>query len=202
MALTDIDTVKAWANPSMDSSRDAELTVALDAASEWVKRTAQWDIEEATYTVHLNGHDAIGRSKNVLLLPPRYRPVIHSGGDLVTITEDGSALTVTDSYDTSKDVYLVGANFNTRLEMIKPSSHWSPGYANVEVAFKAGYAAGSIPDDLVQLTIEATILMFRAGNFAGKSSKTGRGGSITYEKDLSPMSILTLERLQTGAEAI
>lgn len=202
MALTDLDIVKQWANPSMDSARDDELDRCCDAASDWVKRVANWEIEQASYTLYLNGVDAIGSGCNVLLVPAKYRPVIHSGATLVTVTEDGSALSVAASYDTTKDVMLLGANFDTRLELAKPSSPWSRGYANVAVSFDAGYASGSVPEDVVQLATEVALLMFRSPNFAGKSSKTGRGGSVSFEKALTPWSLATLERLTQGASAI
>jgi len=201
MPLTDPDLVKQWANPKMDSSRDDELDLACVAATAWVKRAALWEVEETAYTLNLDGCDAIGPSNNVLLVPPRYRPVTHSTTP-VTITEDGAALSVTAAYDATKDVYLVGADRNARLELIKPASPWISGYANIQVAFTAGYAAADVPQDIVQLASEVALLMFRAGNFTGKASKTGRGGTISYEKDLSPASAATLERMRFASEAI
>lgn len=201
MPLTDPDIVKQWTNPKMDSSRDDELDRACLAATDWVKRATLWEVEQAAYTLNLDGNDAIGPRSNVLLVPPRYRPVDHAGTP-VTITEDGSALTVTDVYDASKDVYLVGADQNRRLELIKPASPWSPGYANIQVALTAGYASGSVPKDIVRLATEVALLMFQAGNFVGKASRTGRGATISYEKDLSPLALATIERMKHGAEAI
>jgi hypothetical protein len=149
--------------------------------------------DETALTVYLDGQARIGPYNNILLLPVKYRPIVHTGSDLVTMTEDGSALNVGVGYDASANVILVGQNVNQRCELVKPLSHWSLGYQNVVVTVpKAGYAAGSIPSDIEQLATEIALLIFRSPSWIGKASKSTRGGSLTYAKDLTPQSVEVL----------
>jgi len=199
MPLTDIFTIKSWANPKMDDSRDEEIERLIDAAGAWVKRVADWEADEAAYTLNLDGRDAIGPGRNILLVPAKYRPVTHATTP-VTVTEDGSALVVGTGYDTSDDVTLIGADDgNARLELVKRSSPWSNGYQNVAVGLTAGYAdADETPDDLKQLVTEVAVMMFRSPGWLGKATKSTRGGTLTFEKDLTPLSATLLTRLIEG----
>lgn len=174
---------KQWASPGMNTDRDDELDVLIDAAEEWIEDVADWKVEQDTYTIHLDGNDAIGPSGNILLMPAKYRPVIHTGGDLVTLTEDGSSLSVTATYDTSKDVMLVGANEERRCELVKNSTPWSSGYRNVAVTFKAGYT--TIPSQVKQLARELVHVMLRTPQATLKSGKSTRSGSVSIARQLS-----------------
>lgn len=197
MPLTDILIVKSWINPGMDDSRDEELERLIDTAGAWVKRVADWEADEAAYTLSLDGNDAIGPQRNILLLPSKYRPVTHAATP-VTVTEDGSALVVGTGYDTGDDVTLVGADDgNARLELVKQTTPWSSGYQNILVGFTAGYAdADETPFDLKQLVTEVAALMFRTPGWLGKATKSTRGGTLTFEKDLTPQSAQLLTRLK------
>ena len=199
MPLTDVFTVKSWAAPKMDDSRDEELERLIDAAGAWVKRIGQWEADEAAYTLNLDGRDAIGPGRNVLLVPAKYRPVTHATTP-VTVTEDDQSLTVGTGYNVTQDVTLVGTDDgNARLELVKRSSPWSGGYQNVVVALTAGYAdADAAPDDLKQLVTEVCVLLFRSPDWIGKATKSTRGGSMTFEKDLTPLSVDLLTRMIEG----
>jgi len=198
MALFALVDLKSWANPSMDSARDEELTRCVDAAAAWLKTVARWEIEQDEVTIYLDGHDAAGPHDNVLHVPFKYRPVVHSGETLVTVEEDGSALTVGVGYDTSADVIVVNANEAEQCELVKPSSPWSRGYQNVKAVITAGYAAASIPEDVKQLAMEVSLLMFRSPAWIGKASQTAQAGTVTFQKDLTPQSAALLQRLMEG----
>lgn len=199
MPLTDIFTVKSWANPKLDDVHDEEIERCIDAAGSWIARVAQWEWDEAARTLNLDGREATGPGRNILLVPAKYRPVTH-GTTPVTVTEDGSALVVGTGYDTSDDVTLVGADdADARLELVKRSSPWSLGYQNVVVTLTSGYAdADEAPNDLRQLATEITVALFRTPGWLGKATKSTRGGTMTYEKDLSPLSAQLLTRLIEG----
>lgn len=198
MALFDIDDLKRWANPSMDGQRDEELLRCADAATAWFKRVAQWEIESAAHTIYLDGNDAVGSVRNILHVPFKYRPVVHSGETLVTVSEDGTSLTVGVGYDTDADVIVVNANVEDQCELVKPSTSWSSGYQNITATLTAGYAAASIPDDVTQLVMEATLLMFKSPAWIGKVSQTSQAGSISFEKELTPQSAALLNRLRSA----
>lgn len=192
MALTTFAKVKAWANPAVGSGRDTEITRCITAGDAWIKRTANWDIEKVDGIVEtLNGDDAMG---DVLLMPIRYRPVLRDDSNAVTITEDGTTLTTAASYpdDSSADVYLVGANKQARCELHK-GSPWSRGPANVQVTFNAGEAV--VPLDIEQLANEVALLFLRTPDWLGKSARSSRGGSVSFEKDLTPQSAELIRHL-------
>ncbi len=195
MANTTIITTaeyKNLVNPSMTADRDTELQAAINAAAAWFRRVADWELEQTAYTLNLDGNDAIGPSHNVLLAPAKYRPVDHAGTP-VTVTEDGTALTVATGYDASADVILVGVDRNERMELVKPNANWSRGYQNVAVTLTAGYASGSIPAEVKQVVIEVSRLFFNMPQMAGKQSKSSRAGARSFEKELSPQSQLYLQ---------
>jgi hypothetical protein len=132
----------------------------------------------------------------VLLIPVKYRPVIHSGTDLVVVTESGTVLTINAGYDGTSDVILIGANEPQRCEMVRPYSTWLRGYGNVKVVMAHGHA--TVPADVVQLATEVATLIFNAGLQVGKSSKSVRGGSMTFAKDLTPQSQTLLDEMKDG----
>ncbi len=132
----------------------------------------------------------------MLLVPVKYRPVIHTGSDLVTVTESGTALTVNAGYDGSSDVIILGANEPRRCELVRPHSTWLRDYGNVTVVMKHGYA--TVPADIVQLATEVAVLFFNAGLQVGKASKSVRGGSLTFAKELTPQSQAVLDQMQDG----
>ncbi len=195
MPLTSIDRIKAWASPNMDDSRDEMLERLVDAATAWVEREANWLAVERTHTVVLDGNDAMG---HILLLPQKYRPVTH-GDNAVTIAEDGVALSVGTGYSTSDTVVLRGADdANARLEMMKRGgAPWSSGVQNIVVMLTCGYAdEDAAPADLVQVCTEVATLMFRTPASLGKSSKSTKGGSSSFAKELSPQSRQMLDRMR------
>ena len=181
-------------NPSLGDTRDTELARCIAAGDAWIKRTVNWDIEQTTASVYLNGRDALGGS--VMLVPTNFRPVIHTGGDLVTVTEGGTSLTVAASYDADSgaDVYLVGVNENKRCELVKNHSTWLDGHANVTAAFKHGYA--TVPDDIIQLATEVASVIFTSGGMVGKANKSVRGGSFSVKDQLTQVSRDLIDRIK------
>ena len=188
--LTTTAILKAWASPDLDSSRDAELALCVTRASVWVEEQSSWVIGTVTYTAKAFDGDEI-RGPN-LFLPTRHRYVATPSA----ITENGTALTIATGYDTSADVIATGLLDRNEQARLQRRGSWSAGLQNIAVTYVAGYAAGSIPADIEQLANEVAWIFFKAPMSIGRSTVTKAGHAATIDKALTPLSLMTLERLR------
>lgn len=190
--LTTLALLKAWADPSIDASRDTELEACIDRASVWVEEQSAWDIgARANRSETFDGDDI---QTTTLFLPSRYRYVTN----IDSVTENGTALTVAEGYDTSADVIATGLDLRHGQARLQRRGSWSAGIQNIVVQFDYGYATASVPKDIVQLANEVAWLMFKSPHWIGRSTVSKAGHSATLEQSLTPLSMMTLERLRQG----
>jgi len=199
--LTDAATIKSWADElsTLAPERDVELDRCASAASALIPRVAGITLETMTVTVRLNGSDAVGPSGNILELDHTHRNVRFSG---MTITENGgAALTKTATYDATKAVSVEGSDSDNFVRLARQNGAWSAGRGNISVAYTFGYdgveaAVPTVPADVVQLANEIALLIFRSKAWIGAAVITKEGFSKSYEKNLTPLAKMTLERLK------
>lgn len=194
MALTTIAAVKAFADPQMGAGSDTELTAAVARVDGWLSQVTGRTIEQATLVRYFDGDDLGGR---VLYLPSGHYPVLHNeGSDEVGVEEDGSALTVTDGYDTATDVWVSNANATATIlapASLRRNGTWSTGRRNIKVTYKAGYP--TVPDWIEWLALELVWLEFKSPGWLGKSNVSQAGESVTWSKDLTPQARRALNSL-------
>ena len=101
------------------------------------------------------------------------RPII----SIISVTEDGTALTFGSDYTAynTKDVYVDMA----RGKLRRNGSLWSPGYANIVVTYRAGYATEQdVPSDLKMAAGALAILFYRASGSIGIQSAQRGASSV------------------------
>jgi len=198
VALTDAATIKSWANPALDSSRDTELTRCAGIASEWVKAAARRVIEETVFTRYFSGFDAFGSPQfEMLLLEASHRPLIYpgTGGGAFSVKEDGITLTHAQGYNANVDVIVENANTDHRAALTRRGG-WSRDISNIEVIYTAGYATASVPSRVKHLATEVAWLIFQSPGWLGKATIGTGAGSVTFEKELTPQSREVLDELR------
>lgn len=197
MSLVTIGDVKAWGEPGLDSLNDTALTRCIDAAEDWLERVTGRVVTQTEFTRYFSGRDAVGACRDTIYLNAGHRPVIHSGSDLVVVTEDGVAVTVAIGYSATADAILVGVNEDRQCAIRRNYAPWSgTTYDNVKVVYKAGWTTSTLPDDVEQLLIEVAWLMFRSPKWVGQASISRAGGSASFEKELTPQSAVCLATLR------
>jgi len=201
VALVTVAEVKARMAPAQDGSKDAEIALCVAGAQQYVVQGARLEAPATAATVHLNGCDAEGGA--VLYMPPgQRRMVTHAGEDLVTVKENGTALTVaaTLGYSTSAEVMLDGANQDRVCRLVRGNStsiiRWAWGYQNIEVVFKSGYTSANVPDHIKHLLCAVAWKMFTGGTIHQVSSVSDPSGSTVLDRSLSPIERDILEDLR------
>jgi len=184
MPLTTAAKVKAWADPDLAAAFDAELALAVGRADKWIPSILRRNIEDEEFTRYFDGSDAAA-NRTVIHLNPNHRPVIHTGGTLVVVTEDGVALTAAVGYSTTADFYVVNANEPRRCEL-RREGVWSAGTQNIKVVYTAGYT--TVPADIEQLANEVAWLFFKTPKWLGKSARAKAGESVSWKDELTPQS--------------
>lgn len=195
--------LEAWAEGKLDGATDAVLERCLLAATVYFEQQTSRVFAKpgSAYSTVLNGNDADGKLGEILLLPRGHRPVIHSTPDFVTVTENGVSLTVAIGYSTTADVIVEHANEDKRARLIRRPTvrpmlaydqfveklgYWAPGIQNITASYYAGYASGSIPEDVEQAVCEIALLLYRNPNLVGVASKGRAGHSAALTKELPP----------------
>ena len=189
----------------MDGTRDALLAQFVTAAGDWIAQTGGVALDRATYTRVFDGCRALGPKRDYFDLDSRHRPVIHAGGDLVAVTEDGVSLTVATGYSVTAAVVLIGANdFNAPARLYRRNQAWSDAEPqNVTVTYKAGYDGSdlaNIPGRIQALAEEVAWLLFQSQSWVGKGTEAAAGRSVSWEKQLSPLSLQILAELRRRAD--
>lgn len=188
--------LKSWAAPNMDGQRDEELARICQAAQSWLESRTRRVFEQTAFTRYFDGKDGSGFARRDIFLDPGHRPVVHSGATLVTVTEDGTALTVATGYSTSAGVILVNANVDAPCILRRNDCDWSGGIQNIAVTYTAGPAStGEAAIVGTQLMLEIAWLMFSSALWVGKTSVSKAGESVSWEKQLSPLSLEMIRSL-------
>lgn len=192
--LSSLASIRSYAATQLDTTADAGLTAALEAASDWIQKDGSRIYETATYTETLDGDEAGGSSRELLLLDRGHRPA----SSITSVTENGVALTVASGYSTTAAVIVKNLNKERGAILIRQPSApsglalpgaalgWAPGFQNITVVKVAGYASNAIPDAIEQTCNELAWLMFRANKAVGVASSSKAGHSTQWEKRLSP----------------
>ena len=212
--LVDVVYVRNWARGKLQGALDPGLSETILAAGAWFERAVGRSFLKRTYTTLLDGSRSSGTVGAVLYLPREHTPVIHSGAELVTVTENGQARTVALGYSTTADVIVVGANERKRCKLLRsprsyPSlvgeafeaavGYWAPGYQNIAVTYKAGYSEAEIPDDVKLAVAEITTKMYMEPVKVSKSSSARGGAAVSFLDELSAQTRETIARWKAGA---
>lgn len=204
------DELKEWARGKLDNANADALDRVLNAATSYIARRTGRLFTESSHTIHMDGDRAGGRSREILRIPKRYSPVAFSG---MTVTENGTSLTLAEGYDTAVDVIVADAGNEERAcrLMRRPSTpmdasianeytpfvSWIAGRQNVTVAFTAGWdtvTSPNVPADLVQAAYEIAWLTFSTPAMMGKASAGRAGSSVSFDKKLTDVTLMTLDQ--------
>lgn len=197
MALITVADLTPWTDQEISTARQDEANRCCVAAQSWVEgRTGRTLEVGAAVTRYFDGSDAGGRYGDELWLPAEDRPVIHSGGDLLTVTEDGAAVTVAVGYSTSAGAILKGANADRRGCLVRRDQAWASGVQNIAVVYKLGWSTTTLPARVKELLLELALLFFREPQWIGKASVSKAGGAVTIMRELSPGAQGVLESLR------
>lgn len=203
MPLTTVDRVLSWVKKdnTFDPSRQSELERCIASASRVLARITGRQLERVTRSFSLDGNDMSGCG-DVLRLPRGDRPVIHTTTpNLVTVTEDGVALTVATGYSVSAGVILRGANADSPCELIRNGCAWSPGFQNILVGYKCGWALDvtddpqPVPEDVIQLANCMAWMMLVEPSWIGKQNVSAAGAAVSISSDLPAYEAEVLMRL-------
>jgi hypothetical protein len=191
MPLTTVDRVSSWAKKDVDASRQDELARCIAAASDVLAGITGRSIERVTRSIFLDGCEATGKASEILYLPMGDRPVIHSGTDLVTVSENGISLAVVTGYTTSDAVIVRNANVDRRCELVRRSGwYWDDGLQNVAVTYKCGWVIDSpldpaqAPAKVIQLVNCLSWMIFQEPSWLGKLNVSQQGSAVTLTNDL------------------
>lgn len=197
MALVTVADLASWTDQEIASARQAEASRCCAAAQAWLAGVTGRPIEVGAAQVHyFDGRNAGGRYRDELWLPSELRPVIHTGGDLVTVTEDGAAVTVAIGYSTSAGAILKHANLDRRACLVRRDQSWASGIQNIAVTCKAGWSTATLPSHVFELILELALLFFREPQWLGSSSKAKAGSAVTIMRALSPGALGAFESLK------
>ncbi len=192
MPLTSIDRVSSWAKKDIDAARQAEVTRCIVAASSIIAKISGRQLERVTRSISLDGCDATGRDGMILRLPPGDRPVLHTGSDLVTVSESGRSLTVATGYSTSAGVIVKGANRDERCSLIRNGAgwYWDSGYQDILVGYKCGWTLDvandtqPVPDHVIQLANALAWMIYLEPAWIGKLNESAQGAAVTLSNEL------------------
>jgi len=202
MGLSTVDRVLAWIrDDEFPPERQEELLRCINAATDSLAEVTGRTIERATKTVYLDGCDAGGPCGELLHLPRGDRPVIHGGSDLVTVSENGTAVTVATGYSTTAGVVLKNANLDRPCILVRNYTAWQDGYQNIAVTYKCGWTidvpgdTAPAPNKVVQLVNAMAWKIFTEPAWIGKINVAQAGSSVTFIDDLPSIEADTLRSL-------
>lgn len=198
--LITLDEAKAYLRLKRTSDHDAELQAIIPAVSEDVRTYTGFDWDQQTYTELRNGN---GQPSLAALKAGRPGPPISS---VVSVKENGVALTVATSYSATADVIvdLVRGTFTRRPGSIPASpsgswpvpGRWSEGVLNLELVYQTGYAVASIPAD-IKLPVKYACGVFLKhidSKWIGLQSRSAGQGNVTLVEELPAFYRSMLER--------
>jgi uncharacterized phiE125 gp8 family phage protein len=183
MSIQLVTDAKAQAVQALSNVDAALLTSLLQAASAFVEHYCDRSFLSAAYTETISG-----KGTHVLYL--RQRPV--TAITSVVITDSSGATETVPASD-----YALRAEA-ARLELLPYFvgiyGTFPPGRLNVAVAYTAGYAVGSIPDDLQEAVIQVTLQMHGLSNRkdAAIASETLGTYSVSYADLASGVAVTPL----------
>ncbi len=198
--LADVGFLKSWVT-GLNDIQDEELDNCLAAATREIQGITGRVYEYKQVSETLHGNDAQGRCGDILPLSRAYAPI--DTAVPVVVTENGVTVTTSFVYSTSAGAF-VDVGPATSLLPTQPRlrrrgsaslmttgglavSGWCPGLANITATWTGGYkvdATHFIPLDLQKLCAFMANEIFKAPTRAGKTSRSGQGGSASFMDDL------------------
>lgn len=201
MALVTSAEVTAWVAgdgvsvPAVDAGT---MTACIAAAGEYINDYSSRVWESTAFTRYLNGDDAYGKNRDRLRLDRSHFPVTYPT-DAVTVSENGSALTVGQGYSVSVGVIIENAGLEVPAVLVRQSalygSGWIPGRQNILVTYKAGFA--TVPETIKCAARELTWLLYQEGRKVGIDNVTqgGSGRSLIHQLSALSLDILNGKRV-------
>lgn len=174
--LTTIDKVKEILIETTDKD-DARLTSCLTRASKFIEQYTGRTFASTVYTNEM--YDGTGSDT----LQLRNYPLIA----VSSVLEYGNALTI--GTDPSTGVNIIWKADTGKL--VRPYFRFLPYRAWYSVTYTAGYAA--IPDDIVEVAIQMTLLMLKERERAGLAAHGTGATQSTYTRKLPEWANTTLE---------
>jgi uncharacterized phiE125 gp8 family phage protein len=175
MALASLTKLKEYLEIS-GSAHDTRLTDLLDRATKAIKNFTKRELEApgSDYTHYFDG-DGVGRA--VVL---REYPVV----SVTSVHDDTGRAFGSDTLIASSDYYI---HTDEGIIELASGDVFAKGVVNVQVKYKAGYAAGSIPQDLEMACIYLAAHWFEERkNIALASRNLKGGGTAGHLHDLPP----------------
>ena len=185
--LIDIGRLKRAALPEMDSNRDDVLELAIMSATHdiltMISPRQIIDPGSGLEWVELyDGDRCAGRVYEELYL--RSFPAI----EVVSVVENGVALTVGTGYSTSLDVLVEkDRGVLRRRGGMSPlpayslaGAYWSPGRQNIAVTYRGGFDPADVPGDLQSLCVFLATKHFQDPLKVDKETVSRPSGSTSY----------------------
>ena len=176
MALATLAQVKVYLQIS-GSTHDANLTALLDRATEAIKSFTRRELESpgSDYTHYFDGN---GMDRAVIL---REYPVV---GTVTSVHDDTGRDFGADTLIDAGDYYV---HVDEGIIELTSGTVFAKGVANVQVKYKAGFAAGSIPEDLTMAVVYLAAHWFEERkNIALEGRALKDGGTIKHLHDFPP----------------
>lgn len=161
-----------------NTTRDASISLAADAASERIERDTSRVFKRRTLTETHSG-DGVAST----IYTNRF-PIL----SVASITVDGIALDAT--------FYVVdGARGRIRL---LDGRRFSSGVENIALDYDAGYEDADLPSDVVELALQLTARIFKMRSKGGSTFETVNVGpnSFTVRDNLPSDFVKAIERLR------
>lgn len=193
MALVSNTTLKAYLPEITGSGADSELTKMITRTESAIARYLGFPIadsgtspvlDEATYTVHLDG--PMYGHPDVLILS--LKPVV----TVASVHSDPNLVYGSDTEITSSEYILDKANGRLILKPQTATSSFDRGYRNIKVVMNAGYSAANPPEDLVQAICVWCSQLQRNKATQGKDQITQRNQTIKISPKTMPTEVRTL----------
>lgn len=171
--LTALADVKAWlfTQTTPPATDDALLERLISAASQFIQTWCNRDFASQSYT---EAWDGTGGRR---MMFPNYPVTAVSSVAVSGITMPRGSITSAGYYFTSTALILNGYGFER-------------GFANIEVAYTAGYP--TIPPELAQACIELVGVRYRERDRIGMSSKAVGGETTSFSLKDMPASVSTI----------
>jgi hypothetical protein len=200
-AITTITVAKTWV-PATQGVDDVSLQRCLDAASIMIEQMCNRRFVSTQYTARHSGSKAYGTCGDKLVLCDQATLLMTPGVTAIgTLKEDGASLATSLS---TTDPLVNGeyAVYDAMSPILKRASvsgnmpyptGWSAGTGNIYIAYTAGYAIGSMPEDIVQAAVELTWSIYFEGPRAGMASRQATTGSASFSRNLGQAAQAAIE---------
>jgi len=170
--IYDLTTIAAVKDITGAAAADDAITQTLiTAASYWANKYTSRILAQQTFTEYYDGDDS-----NILFL--KNYPI----DSVTTVHQDSDRAFAASSLIAATDYFTYADNRN----LISDGVSWEKGIQTIKVVYVAGYAIGSIPEDIVNavtMLVDLWTKEYKAHRFGVTSTGT-ETNRITYEKNV------------------